>query len=101
MKTHIVEQDKNGFITPIKNVWLVRQTQPVDDYDQRTIAVFTDKQDALNLARRLNKVYGQNCIFDEDWDLVEYDMQDDPHYYDIECQELNPAPSDFLWTADE
>lgn len=88
-------------MTDKKYVWCVRQTQPADDYDQRTIAVFDNKQDALNLARRLNKVYGQNCIFDEDWDLIEYDMRDDPHYYDIESVQLNPAPSDFLWCADE
>ena len=83
-------------MTDKKYVWCVRQTQPADDYDQRTIAVFDNKQDALNLARQLNKVYGQNCIFDKDWDLIEYDMQDDPHYYDTESVQLNPDPSDYL-----
>lgn len=82
-------------------LFMVRQTQPTDDYYQRTIAVFTNEQDALNLSRRLNKVYGEYCIFDEQWDLVEYDMQDEPHYYDVESVSLDPDPSDFLWLADE
>ena len=46
MKTHIVEQDRDGMIIPIKTVWLVLQTQPECDYRDYPIAVFTDEDDA-------------------------------------------------------
>lgn len=82
-------------------VWLVRQTQPSEDYYQRTIAVYDKKEDAERIARRLNKTYGNKCIFDEDWDFVEIDWNHTDeygyHYYDIEWQDLNPKASDFLW----
>lgn len=74
-----------------KYVYLVRQTQPVDYYDEKTIAVFDNKAQAEKLARELNKKYGCGCVFDDDWNFIEpgtdYDNQ---HYYDIDCQEINP-----------
>lgn len=74
-----------------KYVYLVRQTQPVDYYDEKTIAVFDNKAQAEKLARALNKEYGCGCVFDDDWNFIEpgtdYDNQ---HYYDIDCQEINP-----------
>lgn len=86
-------------------VWVVRQTQPTDDYHQRTIAVYTDEESAVDIARRLNKTYGRGCKFDENWDFIEIDWAnydyDFCHYYDVECQDLNPEPSDYLWTTEE
>lgn len=103
MKTHIVEQDRDGMIIPIKTVWLVLQTQPSSDYERETIAVFTDEEDAVSLARRLNKVYGaKNCHFDEDWDFIDYEgCYDCCHYYEVESIELNPDPEDYLWSTME
>ena len=72
-----------------KYVYLVRQTQPVDYYDQKTIAVFDNKEQAKKLARALNKKYGRGCTFDENWDFIVEDA-DNLHYYDIDCQEVNP-----------
>lgn len=80
-----------------KYVWLVRQTQPSADYCERTIAVYDNEQDAVNLARQLNQEYGQNCEFDDDWDYVDYDCDYDMiHYYDTECQKVNPELKDFM-----
>lgn len=85
----------------IKGVWLVRQTQPIEEYYQRTIAVYDNEEDARKLAQRLNKCYGRGCEFDEDWDFYQIDWEHTDeynyHYYDIEYQELNPKDSDYLW----
>ena len=80
--------------TDKKYVYLVRQTQPVDNYDEKTIAVYNDRQKAVELARALNREYARGVILDDNFDFV---MQDDDydydfiHYYDIDCQEVNPA----------
>lgn len=99
MKTHIVEQDKNGFITPIEYVYLVRQTQPEEDYNNYTIAVYTDEQDAIALSRKLNKEYGYGVRFDENYDYVEseddYDY-DNIHYYDVDKKTINPDMNLYL-----
>ena len=96
MKTHIVEQDKNGFITPVKYVYLVRQTQPIDYYDQRTIAVYTDEQDAVMLARKLNKEYACGVVLNDDGDFYELDDAENLHYYDVDEQPVNPDMNLFL-----
>lgn len=83
-------------------VWVVRQTQPSDDYDQRTIAVYENREDAENIARKLNKVFGKGCDFTDEWDFI--DVRDDYsccHYYDIESIQLNPNPEDYLWETME
>lgn len=85
-----------------KYVWLVRQTQPSAEYDQETIAVYDNKEQAVYLARELNKVYGKGCQFSEDWDYIDIDgYYDDCHYYDTDCQELNPKAEDYVWLAKE
>lgn len=77
-------------------VYLVRQTQPVDYYEEKTIAVFGDKEKAYELARKLNKAYGCGCVFDGNWDLVELDDGENLHYYDVDCQELNSDMEKYL-----
>jgi hypothetical protein len=93
-KTHIIEQDKNGNCFPVECVYLVRQTQPEEDYRNTTIYVFTDKRDATKEARKLNKEYGQGCIFNDKGDFVEVDYEDSyvdgVHYYDVEEIIINP-----------
>ena len=75
-------------------VYLVRQTQTVDYYDERTIAVFTDKEKAY----KLNKEYGDGCQFDDDYNFIEPGTDyDSLHYYDVDCKELNPDMNDFMW----
>ena len=77
-------------------IYVVRQTQPACDYQDTAIAAFTNERTATRLARKLNQEYGENCVFDDDWDFVEYDMQGDPHYYDVETIKLNPRLQDYL-----
>ena len=78
-------------------VYLVRQTQTVDYYDERTIAVFTDKEKAYELARKLNKEYGDGCQFDDDYNFIEPGTDyDSLHYYDVDCKELNPDMEKYL-----
>lgn len=79
-----------------KKIYLVRQTQPADYYDQKTIAVFDNYEQARDLARALNKEYGCGCVFNADWDLVELDDCDNLHYYDVDEQSVNPELKDFL-----
>lgn len=84
-----------------KYVWLVRQTQPSSDYYQYTIAVFDNKEYAVKLARLLNKEYGKGCVFNDVNDFIEVDWEnagdDCYHYYDVECQRINPDPN--IWEA--
>ena len=79
-----------------KKVYLVRQTQPIDYYDQKTIAVFDKFEPARDLARALNKEYGCGCVFNNDWDFVELADCDNLHYYDVDVQVVNPDPKQFL-----
>ena len=83
-------------------VYLVRQTQPSEFYDEKTIAVFTDRGKAESLARKLNKAYGHGCQFDDDYNFIEpgtdYGNQ---HYYDVDCQELNPDLNDYTWAIED
>lgn len=76
-------------------VYVVRQTQLECGYENTAIAVFDDEATATKLARALNKEYGFGCIFDDDWDFVEYEL-DDCHYYDVDSMELNPNINDYL-----
>ena len=67
-----------------KVVWLVKQTQPDEGYYETTIYVCSSFKRAQEYARTLNKEYGAHCVFDENWDFVEYDLKGEPHYYEIE-----------------
>lgn len=77
-------------------VYLVRQTQPDNYIDEKTIAVFDNFEMAQELARKLNKEYGYDCLFNDDWDLVEQGCSDNIHYYDVDTQELNPDMAKYL-----
>lgn len=91
--TRIFTQDDDGLIFPIENVYLVRQTQPSSDYYQKTIYACTEKEDAIDRARELNKQYGKGCIFTEDYDFNgvdwEHIAEDCYHYYDVEVLKLD------------
>lgn len=73
-------------------VYLVRQTQPIDYYEQKTIYVCSTKEKAQEYCRKLNKAYGDNCEFDENWDFLqvnEYADYETVHYYDWRCLEID------------
>ena len=81
-----------------KYVYLVRQTQPVDYYEEKTIAVFDNKEQAKKLAQELNKEYGYGVVFDKNYNFVDFDDSydyDAIHYYDIDAQEVNPKFEDY------
>jgi hypothetical protein len=94
--TNIIEQREDGICFPVECIYLVRQTQPEENYVGHTIGVFTDENKALELSRKLNKQYGSGCIFDEDGDLMEVEDGEFAHYYDVDCRELNPDIEKFL-----
>lgn len=81
-----------------KFIWVVRQTQPADYIQDKTIAVFDNQEQADKLSRALNKEYGFGVRFDENYDYVESDDDydyDDIHYYDWEKLEINPSLKQF------
>lgn len=81
-----------------KLVWAVRQTQPDENLDEKTIAVFDNEEQARDLARRLNKEYGNGAIINEYGDLVAVDDWECPdlHYYDVKSFKVNPDKRLFL-----
>lgn len=84
---------------PKKNgVYVVRQTQPAEYFQDKPIAVFDNKEQADTLSRALNKEYGYGVRFDENFDFIESDDDydyDDVHYYDWDFMEMNPALEKF------
>lgn len=77
----------------IKGVYIVRQTQPAEYYQDKTIAIFDNKKQAEKLSRALNKEYGYGVRFDKNWNYIESDDDydyDDIHYYDWDFMAINP-----------
>lgn len=75
-----------------KYVYLVRQTQPVDYYEQKTIYVCSTKERAQEYARKLNLEYGDGCEFTKQGDFIrqkDYVDYENVHYYDIQELELD------------
>lgn len=76
-----------------KRVYMVRQTQPCDGYDQFTIAVFDNKEQAVALARKLNKEYAVGVLLSDEGDFITQDDEfcdwDNCHYYEIGWCDLN------------
>ena len=93
MTTHIFEQDQDGMIEEVKQIFLVRQTQPDEEYYQTTIYVCSKEDEAIRRARELNKRYGCGCIFSDEGDFEEVDYDDSyvdgVHYYDVESMTIN------------
>ena len=83
-------------------LYMVRQTQPFENYEDTTIAIYDNIEQANELARKLNKEYGTTdiCEFDENWDFIGfYDVAgcvESLHYYDVESIELNESFDKFL-----
>lgn len=73
-------------------VYLVKQTQPSCDYDNQTIYVCSTLEKANEYAQRLNKKFGANCQFDEDWNFIDVDDSyywDDVHFYSVESMKVD------------
>ena len=81
-----------------KLLYMVRQTQPCACYDKTTIYIYTDREDANRVARQLNKEYGANCEFTEEYDFIAENDDVDPneiHYYDVKAIKLNEELAPF------
>ena len=72
-----------------KVIYLVNQTQPAEGYYETTIYACSTFERAQKYVRRLNKEYGEFCVFDKNWDFVECDMQGEPHYYTVAEAEID------------
>lgn len=79
-------------------VYLVNETkQIIGEEDSmmknETIYVFTDREQAIEEARGLNKLYGKSCIFSEegDFEAVDYDecYTNDLHYFEVVPMKIN------------
>lgn len=73
----------------MNKVWQVKQTQRDEMYDNTTIYITEDYNEAEECARRLNKQYGRGCMFTPQGDF-EYEVADSEytHYYKVEGCEL-------------
>jgi hypothetical protein len=70
-------------------VYLVKQTQEIDNYVDKTIYVCSTKEKAMEYCQKLNAEYGCGCDFDDDDNLVEVLDYDSCHYYDWEAMEID------------
>lgn len=72
-----------------KMVYLVKQTQEIDYFNDKTIYVCSTKERAIEYCQKLNKEYGCGCQFDDDWNFIMVDDIDNCHYYDWEGMEVD------------
>lgn len=72
-------------------VYLVKQTQPTEGYNDKTIYVCTTREKAQEYCRKLNKRYGYAAQFDENYNLVYGDPIEPSHYYDWEVMEVDES----------
>lgn len=67
-----------------QTVYMVKQYQPTQGYNGDTIYIFSKEEEAVNVARDLNKTYGDNCIFNMDGDYEETLNEENCHFYLVE-----------------
>lgn len=72
-----------------KVVFLVKQTQEIDYYNDKTIYVCSTRERAIEYCQKLNKEYGCGCQFDDDWNFIMVDDIDNCHYYNWEGIEVD------------
>ena len=71
-------------------IYLIRQTQPAENYNDYVFVAFKNESAAIKEARRLNKEYGVYAKFNEKWDFI--DVEDNnyyrTHYYAVNKMEI-------------
>lgn len=73
-----------------KEVYVVLQTQPDEDYFEKVIRIYDSEEKAEKCARNLNKSYGYGCKFNEHGDYEEtLSDEGDYHYYEWEARTLD------------
>lgn len=71
-------------------VYLVRQTQESENYNEKTIYVCSTRARADKYAQELNKEYAQGVKLDKHNNFIEIeDMFGDVHYYDVESMAID------------
>lgn len=71
----------------LKNLFVVRQTNPCCCYDNYTIAIYSDFKKAIELSRKLNKKDARGVSLTDKYDFIEIEnnFDYDVNYYDIEA----------------
>ena len=71
-------------------IYLIRQTQPAENYNDYVFAAFKNENVAIKEARRLNKEYGAYAKFNEKWDFIGVEDNDyyRTHYYIVNKMEV-------------
>lgn len=67
-----------------QTVYMVKQYQPTQGYNGDTIYIFSKEEEAIDVARDLNKTYGNKCIFNMDGDYEESLDEENCHFYLVE-----------------
>ena len=67
-----------------QTVYMVKQYQPTQGYNGDTIYIFSNEEEAVDVARDLNKTYGNKCIFTMEGDYVESLDEENCHFYLVE-----------------
>ena len=74
---------------PLDSVYVVHETNLEYPDESCPLYACSSFEKAQNKARKLNKEYGQGCVFDENWDFVEYNCRAEPHYYGVSRLKLD------------
>lgn len=87
------DEYRRDFPTQPKKIYMVRLTEPCNGYDQFTIAVFDNKEQAVALARKLNLENSIGALITKEGDFITQDDEfcdwDNSRYYEVGWCELN------------
>lgn len=97
---HIIEQDQDGMMETIKNIFLVVQHQPESpEYDNTTIYTYSSREEAEECAKRLNLEYAKGVVLDENGQFmfVVNEEEDTCHYYEVVSSLLETEVDDEVY----
>jgi len=77
-----------------QTIYTVDRNSPGDCEQGTTIALFSQKSDALKYARKLNKEDGYNIVLDSDGDMDKLLDEDNYVYFDTGAFELDENVND-------
>ena len=79
-----------------KTIYTVDRNSPQDAEQGTTIALFSQKSDAIKYARKLNKEDGYNIVLDSDGDMDKLLNEDNYVYFDTGAFELDENVNDIV-----
>ena len=74
-----------------QTIYMVKQYQPTEGYNGDTIYVFSKEEEAVKIARDLNKTYGDNATFTLEGDYEESLNEENCHFYTVEPAQVDMA----------